>query len=57
MESKAESKDIISRRRLIGYAWIGAIAVVIGELIAGTFAFLWPKKKEAKGEKIFIAGK
>jgi len=57
MDSKSDSKRTISRRRLIGYAWIGAVLVVIGELIAGTFAFLWPKKKEGKGEKIFIAGK
>jgi len=57
MDSKSDSKKTISRRRLIGYAWIGAVLVVIGELIAGTFAFLWPKKKEGKGEKIFIAGK
>jgi cytochrome b6-f complex iron-sulfur subunit len=57
MDSKSDSKRTISRRKLIGYAWIGAVLVVIGELIAGTFAFLWPKKKEGKGEKIFIAGK
>jgi cytochrome b6-f complex iron-sulfur subunit len=57
MNSKSDSKKTISRRKLIGYAWIGAVLVVIGELIAGTFAFLWPKKKEGKGEKIFIAGK
>ncbi|MGQ9776792.1 MAG: QcrA and Rieske domain-containing protein [Thermodesulfobacteriota bacterium] len=30
---------------------------MVGELIAGTFAFLWPKRKEARGEKIIIAGK
>lgn len=52
----AEEKSI-SRRKLIGYAWVSAMAVVIGELIGGTFAFLWPRRKEAKGEKIFIAGK
>lgn len=52
-----DDKRIISRRRLIGYTWIGAILVVIGELIAGTFAFLWPKREETKGEKILIAGK
>jgi len=50
-------KKIISRRKLMGYAWIGAAAIVIGELIGGTFAFLWPKRKEGKAEKIFIAGK
>lgn len=47
----------ITRRRLLGYAWILAAAVVVGELIIGTFAFLWPRKKQGKGEKIFIAGK
>jgi cytochrome b6-f complex iron-sulfur subunit len=47
----------ISRRRLMGYAWIGAGAIVLGELIAGTFAFLWPRREKGKGEKIFIAGK
>jgi len=50
-------KKTISRRKLIGYAWIGAAAIVMGELIGGTLAFLWPKRKEGKGEKIFIAGK
>lgn len=50
-------KKSISRRRLIGYAWIGAGVVVIGELIFGTFAFLWPRRKEGKGEKVFVAGK
>jgi cytochrome b6-f complex iron-sulfur subunit len=50
-------KKSISRRKLIGYVWIGAGAVVIGELIFGTFAFLWPRRKERKEEKVFIAGK
>ncbi|MCJ7704669.1 MAG: Rieske (2Fe-2S) protein [Desulfobacterales bacterium] len=50
-------KKTISRRKLISYAWIGAAAVVIGELIVGTFAFLWPRKTQGKGEKLFIAGK
>jgi len=49
-------KKPISRRRLMAYAWIGAAAVVIGELIGGTFAFLWPRKKEGKAESLFIAG-
>ncbi len=57
MDNQLKDEKSISRRRLIGYAWVGAITVVIGELIAGTFAFLWPKKKDTKGEKIFIAGK
>jgi cytochrome b6-f complex iron-sulfur subunit len=51
------NKNQISRRRLMGYAWIGAGVIVLGELIAGTFAFLWPRKKEGKGETIFVAGK
>lgn len=57
MELKEESKPLFSRRKIISYAWVGAIVIVIGELIAGTIAFLWPKRKESKGEKIFIAGK
>ena len=55
-KSRVDKKSI-SRRRLIGYAWIGAAAIVVAELIGGTFAFLWPRKKQEKGEKIFIAGK
>ena len=51
------NKKTLSRRRLISYAWIGAAIIVVGELIGGTFAFLWPRKKQEKGEKIFIAGK
>ena len=39
------------------YAWIGAAALVIGELIGGTFAFLWPRRRQAKGENLFVAGK
>jgi len=50
-------KKTISRRRLLAYAWIGAGAIVFGELIGGTFAFLWPRRRGAKTEKIFIAGK
>jgi cytochrome b6-f complex iron-sulfur subunit len=51
------NKKSISRRRLIGYAWIGAAAVVVGELIFGTLAFLWPRRKGPKAEAVFIAGK
>ena len=47
----------ISRRRLIAYAWIGAAFLAIGELIFGTFAFLWPRRKGPKVETVFIAGK
>jgi cytochrome b6-f complex iron-sulfur subunit len=58
MEATTQTnKKTISRRKLIGYAWIGAAAIVIGELIGGTFAFLWPRRKQEKGEKVFIAGK
>lgn len=53
--SQADKKPI-SRRRFIAYAWIAAAAVVVGELIGGTFAFLWPGRR-AKTEKIFVAGK
>ena len=56
-EKSQVDKRTISRRRLIGYAWIGASVVVIGELIGGTFAFLWPRRKQATGENVFIAGK
>ena len=41
----------------MAYAWIGAAAIVIGELIGGTFAFLWPRRKGPKVETVFIAGK
>jgi len=51
------NKKSISRRRLIGYAWIGAAAIVVGELIFGTLAFLWPRRKGPKVETVFIAGK
>ena len=47
----------ISRRRLIAYAWIVAGAIVAGELIGGVFAFLWPRRRREKEEKIFVAGK
>jgi len=57
MDNQLKDEKSISRRKLIGYAWIGAGAVVIGELIFGTFAFLWPRRREGKGEKILIAGK
>ena len=50
-------KKPISRRRLMTYAWIGAAAIVLGELIGGTFAFLWPRRKGPKVETVFIAGK
>ena len=46
----------ISRRRFIGFAWIAAGAIVLAELIGGTLAFLWPRRKEGKSEKIFVAG-
>ena len=52
-----EEKRGISRRKLIGYGWIAATAVIVGELIGGTLAYLWPKIKEKPGEKILIAGK
>lgn len=45
----------ISRRKLIVTAWIVSGAVVVGELIAGTLALLWPRAKEKKNE-IFVAG-
>jgi cytochrome b6-f complex iron-sulfur subunit len=56
MMSNADKKPI-SRRRLMAYAWMGAAAIVMGELIFGTFAFLWPRRKGPKVETVFIAGK
>ena len=41
----------------MGYAWMGAVAIVIGELIGGTIAFLWPRRKGPRVETVFIAGK
>jgi nitrite reductase/ring-hydroxylating ferredoxin subunit len=55
-ESQADKKPM-SRRRFIAYAWIVAAAVVMGELIGGTFAFLWPRRKGEKIETVFIGGK
>ncbi|NIS59837.1 MAG: Rieske 2Fe-2S domain-containing protein [Proteobacteria bacterium] len=52
-----EEERLISRRKVIGYGWIAATAVVVGEMIAGTFAFLWPKTPGGKAEKLLIAGK
>lgn len=58
MDTTAQAdKKTISRRKFIAYAWIAAAAVVIGELIGGTFAFLWPRRKGGKIETVFIAGK
>jgi cytochrome b6-f complex iron-sulfur subunit len=58
MDSKPmDGKKTISRRRLMAYAWIGAAAIVMGELTFGAFAFLWPRRKGAKRETVFIAGK
>lgn len=50
-------KKPFSRRKLIAYAWGGASAIVAGELIFGALALLWPRRREGKGEKVFIAGK
>ena len=47
----------ISRRRLIAYAWIAAGAIVIVELAGGILAFLWPRRRRGREEKIFVAGK
>jgi len=56
-EKIATDKKSISRRKLITYAWIAAGAIVAGELIGGVFAFLWPRRRREKEEKIFVAGK
>ncbi len=47
----------LSRRRFMVYVWITAGALAIAELIGGTMAFLWPRRRQSKGEQIFIAGK
>jgi cytochrome b6-f complex iron-sulfur subunit len=58
MDAKSsDDKKSISRRRVMAYAWIGAMAIVLGEFIIGTFAFLWPRRKGPKVETVFIAGK
>jgi cytochrome b6-f complex iron-sulfur subunit len=56
-EKMSTDKKTISRRRLIAYAWIVAGIIVVAELIGGVFAFLWPRKRRGKEEKVFIAGK
>jgi cytochrome b6-f complex iron-sulfur subunit len=56
-ERMAIDKKPISRRRLIAYVWIIAGIIILGELIGGVFAFLWPRRKRGKEEKIFVAGK
>lgn len=55
-ESQANKKNF-SRRRLLFYSWIGAAAIVLGELFFGTLAFLWPRRKGPKVETVFVAGK
>jgi cytochrome b6-f complex iron-sulfur subunit len=42
---------------LIAYAWIVAGVIVIAELAGGILAFLWPRRRRGREEKIFIAGK
>ncbi len=57
MDDKPEAgENKISRRRFIGFAWIAAAAIVLGELIGGTLAFLWPRRRGSESEKIFVAG-
>jgi cytochrome b6-f complex iron-sulfur subunit len=51
------NKKTISRRRFIAYAWIGAAVIVLGELVGGTLAFLWPRRRGPKAETVFVAGK
>lgn len=46
----------ISRRKFILTLWIFSGAAAVGELTAGTIAFLWPRSKEKKN-KLLIAGK
>ena len=56
MDGRPTDEKIISRRRFIGFAWIVAAAIVVGELIGGTLAFLWPRRKQGGSEKLFVAG-
>jgi len=57
MDDKLQTDEkTISRRRFIGFAWIAAAAIVLAELVGGTLAFLWPRRKGGKSEKIFVAG-
>jgi cytochrome b6-f complex iron-sulfur subunit len=53
----AEEDRGISRRRIIGYGWITATAVIVGEMTGGTLAYLWPKVRGEKAAKLLIAGK
>ncbi len=53
----AEEEKGVSRRKIIGYGWIAAAAIVVGELIGGTLAFLWPKVRGEQAEKLLVAGK
>jgi len=55
--NETANKKSISRRRLMGYAWVGAAVIMVGELIFGTLAFLWPRRKGPKAETVFVAGK
>lgn len=57
MDDRQTNGKKISRRRFIGFAWVAAGVVVLGELIGGTLAFLWPRRKQGASEKIFVAGK
>ena len=56
METEPDKKTV-SRRRFLAFAWIGAAVIVLSELVAGTFAFLWPNRRGPKIEMVFIAGK
>ncbi len=47
----------VSRRKIISYGWIAATVVIVGEMIGGTLAYLWPKVRGEKSAKLLIAGK
>ncbi len=53
----AEGNRGVSRRKIIGYGWIAATTVIVGELIGGTFAYLWPKVRGERAERLLIPGK
>ncbi len=56
MDDRPTDERTISRRSFIGFVWIAAAVIVVGELIGGTLAFLWPRRKRGESEKIFVAG-
>jgi cytochrome b6-f complex iron-sulfur subunit len=46
----------VSRRKLVKTVWILSGAVLVGEMIVGSLAFLWPRTREKEKENLFVAG-